>query len=898
MLTTSRRTAISGVATLVLALPTASLAQTQAPAPLPEAIAEDPASEAPDRDTASRPAAGAQLDASVLQKIVVPLLDYLGSQSPADIGTTSLDRGSFVVRTDGSGDANTFLRGLPNVQYQNETDTDAGIDGQQILNTRPELLSISGGRIYENNFIVNGIPANTVTGSVERDNGGELTSDENTPNADRVYGLHPQTIFVPSDFVESATVIDSNAQAKYGNFQGGVVSYELNKPDRQRWKGTASVAVESDRFVNYVVATEDGTNPLGRKPPEFTKIRSSFSLSGPVNEVFSVIAQYSRTDAATKKQKDYIYLSGDIREKSLNAFYRLQVDANTDFGTFSLEGMVTDYSQGFESQDWRDLQVNVSTLTYAGKLKHSYTFGNLDTPFGQILGLTLDSKAVVSHTATRNETNSDVARVYQIREGSARTNTVYWTSSDPDILSWCRVDPTTTGNVTCREGGYGANKEQGQTQYLFSQNAAGSIWAGTFEAGYDLTHTSARRARENDFTYYTSVNTLWDARALGLSQFNCLGSEACSSDQYANIKTVWDAHDTTVTLNSFDAWLQFEQSFGWLTVRPGLRLQVDDYQKNVNLAPRIAATITPIERIELSAGFNRYYNGGSLEYAIRDNQPRGQAYLRGHDGSGNVTDTWTMRPETGVLGNKASDLRTPYTDEWTAGIKIVDPLTEGTLRLRYINRAMKDQYASADLGNNTRRLTNSGTGAYESATAEYARTWDVERVRSLDRLTLTGSFTWSAQELSPDSYFYDEDDLLNRILYNGRSYSVGGFSVVTGNLDIPMRAQLAMMTNWYEGKFSLGVAANYNFPFTGVQDTGRSEVFNGIRHDVWEDKDFDGTLTVDLHSSLELLRQEHRSVRLNLVVDNLFNEIGNASAGNSNPFRKGRSFWLGLNTTF
>lgn len=891
-----KRAAISGVATIVLALPTASFAQSQAPAISPATLADEQAHDAESTQASDTTAADEGGQATLLNRLIVPFYEFLGTRSPADVGTTTLDRGNFAVRTDGSGDANSALRGLPNVQYQDETDTNAGVDGQKLLDTRPELLSISGGRTYENNFIVNGIPTNTVTGSVERYGTSELTSDTNTPNADRFYGLHPQTIFVPSDFVESVTVVDSNASARYGNFQGGVVSYELNKPNTQRWTGTASVAVESDKFVSYTIATPDGTNPLERKPPEFTKIKSSLSLSGPINEIFSVIAQYSRTDATTKKQKDYIYYSGDIRENSLNNFFRLQVDAKTDYGLFSLEGMVTDYTQEYESPSWRDMQVDVSTRTYAGKLEHSYTFDTLETPLGQILGLTLDTKAVVSHSSTRNETNSDIARVFQIRQGT--TSTTNWTSSDPDILSWCRLDPTSRSNVICREGGYGANKVQEQTQYLFSQNATGSIWAGTFEAGYDLTHTNARRSRESDFTYYTSVNTLWDARSLGLGQFTCLGSEACGPDQYANIMSIWEAFDNTTTLNSADAWLQLEQTFGWLTVRPGVRLQVDDYQKNINIAPRIAATITPIERIELSAGFNRYYNGASLAYAIRDNQPRGQAYTRSHDDSGNVSDDWTMRTATGVYGNKASDLRTPYTDEWVAGIKIVDPLTEGALRLRYLNRAMKDQYAKENLGSNVWQLTNSGTGAYESATAEYAKTWKVERFRFLDQLTLTASFTWSAQELSPNSYFYDEDDLLDRILYKGQSYSVAGFSVVTGNMDIPMRAQLAMMTSWYEGRFNLGFAANYNFPFTGVEDTGRTEVFDGLRHDVWEDKDFDGTFTVDLHSNLVLLRDEYRSVRLNLVVNNLFNEIGNATASNSNPFVRGRSFWLGLSTTF
>uniref|UniRef100_UPI003BA8D8AA hypothetical protein n=1 Tax=Stappia sp. TaxID=1870903 RepID=UPI003BA8D8AA len=883
---------MSGVATLALALPpVSSLAQpvdTETTTKTVEADSAKPsdADKARSKDTE---------EATLLDRIVLGMRDYLGGQSPVDIGTTIVGHDEFAVRTDGGGDANSFLRGLPNVQYQNETEDDAGVDGQKILDTRPELLSISGGRTYENNFIVNGIAANTVTGAVERNGGGELASDTSTPNAYRIYGLHPQTIFVPSDFVESATVIDSNAAARYGNFQGGVVSYELTKPSTSRWHGTASVEFKSDDLVTYNLATEDGLNPLDRRPPEFTKVQSSFSLTGPINEIFSVIAQYSRQDATTSKQKEYIYYSENVDEDSLNQFFRLQIDANTDYGKFTLEGMVTDYAQLYESPDWRNLQIDVQTRTYAGKFAHAYTFDRVDTPFGQILDLALESKLTFSSSAAKNVTGGDTAWVQQVSEFS--DGSLVWTTPDTDLLAWCRVDPTRTNATICREGGFGGQKEQSQKQVGFSQSADGAIWAGTFNAGYDVTHTNARRARENDFTYYTSNTTLWDARSDGLARFNCLGREACSDDQYARFKSVFAAYDVNTDLNEFSAWMQFEQTFGWLTVRPGVRLQFDDYQNNVNIAPRLTASVSPTERIEITGGFNRYYNAASLAYAIRDKEPLGLTYRRSHTSSGDVDDVWTTT-STRYYTNTVADLDTPYTDEWSTGIKVIDPLTEGTFRLRYINRAMKDQYAKADLGDRVWQLTNAGTGAYESATAEYAKTFDVERIRFLENLTLTGSFTWSAQELSSNSYFEDEDDLQDRILYNGQSYSYGGFAVITGNMDIPMRAQLAMTSRWYEGRFDLGFAANYNFPFTGVEDTGRTEMFNGVRHEVWQDKDFDGTLTVDMHSSLELVQDGDRSVRLNLTVSNLFNETGNATADNSNPFIRGRSAWLGLNATF
>lgn len=832
--------------------------------------------------------------ATLLETIILGLQTYLGGGNPADTGTTELSSEQFTVRTEGGGDANSFLRGLPNVQYQNDTDTDAGVDGQAVLNTKPLEVSISGGRTYENNFIIDGIASNTVTGTVERYGSSELTSDEDTPNADRFYGLHPQTIFVPTDFVDTVTVIDSNASAKYGNFQGGVVSYTLSKPDKKKLSGSASVSVQTDDFVNSIIATETGENPLDRKPPEFYKIRSAFSVSAPINEIFSAIAQYSRTDAHTTKQKDYEYYSSEVEEESLNQFYRLQLDADTEFGNFKLEGMATDYHQDYESPGWRDLEVDVETKTYAGKLEHSYDFDTLNTLFGSISDLKLTSQATVASSETRNVSNNDTARAYQLTE--YQSSTLRWTSTE--LSDWCRVDPTRTAATTCRDGGYGPTKVQSQLETGFSQELNGSIWNGTFEAGYDLKNIEARRAREGDFIYYTASTTLWDARTLGLSAFNCATTEACSSEQYASTKSIWRAFDTRVSVNTLDAHAQLEQTYRWITVRPGVRVQYDDYQRNLNLAPRLIATVKPIDMIEMTAGFNRYFNAASLAYAIRDNQPRGQSYTRTHTSSGTVSDVWTRGTLTGVYGNRVSDLDTPYTDEWTGGIKINDPFTGGQFRARYIDREMKEQYAKSNLGSNVWMLTNTGTGAYQSFTAEYAKDWQPEKIKHLDKIGFTTSITWSAQELSSDTYFYDETDFEDRIYYKGTSYSLGGFSVVTGNMDIPLRLQAALSSTWLDGSFDLGFAANYNFPYKGAGDTGDTIVIDGISHDVWEDMDFDPTLTVDLHTSYKLIDIDDRTVRASLDVSNLFNTKGNKTASNSNPFVQGRSFWLGLKATF
>ncbi|SHM10067.1 Outer membrane receptor proteins, mostly Fe transport [Roseibium suaedae] len=805
---------------------------------------------------------------TILDMLNVSLTSILGGTSSADTGTTVLGETEFGLRTSGNSDANSFLRALPNVQYQDDTDTDAGETTQSAIDTRPLEVSISGGRVYDNLFLVNGLNVTTTTGTQEFTTD---TFDDGTAvlNAESIFGLHSQSIFVPSEFVDSATVIDSNASAKYGNFQGGVVSYDLQQPNTERYSGSASFSVQTDKLVNYNLATPDGENPEGVSPPEFTKLKSAFSFTGPINETFAFLAQYSRVDAFTHKRKDAAMLGEKVDESSLNQFFRLQLDANTEIGKFSLEGMMTDYSQTFSPTRWKDLTLDVKTQTEVLRLKHEYDFGTVSPFFGTINSLSLESSASLKINDTKNETGEDVG--YAWRPGSSNE-------------SWCLKISNST---RCYEGSNVGDKEQGQTDLTLAQELSGEIWAGTFLAGYDYSYTDANRSRLRDVTYYTATTAS--------TSTTCETSEACiDGEQYAISKALYPAYDVNAHLNSINAYLEMDQTIGIVTVRPGLRLQWDDYQRNFNLAPRLAATVKPFEWLEVTGGFNRYYSASSLAYAIRDGVPRTEIYTRKGP---TVTDGWTAGNST-IWDMNASGLDTPYSDEFTGGLKVNEPLLGGELRVRYLNRKGRDQYASESAGSNTRVLTNSASSSYQSASVEYAKQWSPEGIKFLDHLGLTGSLTWAKQDTTATAYDIDADDADDELYYNGTIYTQGSFRAVTGNMDIPLRAQLSLGSSWMEGRLLLGATANYNFSYEGVTQDG-SITIDSQSYDFYRDKTFSPTLTVDLNASFEVARFENdRAITLTADVGNVFNSLGNASAGDDNPFVKGRSFWLGMKATF
>lgn len=864
--------------------------------------------------TASLVAAGtideaAAAGTTVLEEITVSSSGggvKLGTESAADTGTTVMDSTHVGIRTS-SGDANSFLRGLPNMQYQDDTNDEAGVESQAILNTRPQEVSISGGRTYENNFILNGIDINTITGTEEpynQSSQGELSDDDASYNADRVYGLHSQTVFVPTDFVDSATVIDSNASARYGSFQGGVVEYTLKEPATDRLRATASVDYQNDAMVDYQLATEDATNPNNVKTPEFFKKKSALSVTGPITDNIAVIGQYSVTDAWTNKAKDYIYGDELVESESKNQFYRLQANAETDFGLFKLEGIHTDYHQDFQSGLYRDLEIDTATQSYAGRLQNTYEFEDFSLGGIPLSNVSLTSKITASKSDTLNLSGDDIVRNWQSTffrtVGGVRTNV--FTSS---MLDWCRVDPTSTESAACREGGMGSERRQGQERYTWSQDLSADVFNGSMKAGYEFGYSEARRLRAKDYVNYTyrtipsyaaGTLNLWQ-NGNGVTSFTCNTTEECYAEQFASGKGVWKAFDIKAQIMQANSYFELDQTFDWLNIRPGFRFDYDDYQGNLNIAPRLVATVTPIEDFSISGGYNRYYDAANLAYAIRDQQPRTINYNRNPTITGDVGD-FTTTPTQTYYSFDASNLNTPYTDEFTAAIHFTDPLTEGAWRLRYIHRNSRDQYATSKASTTEYVLTNGADGSYDSVTAEYAKELPTAAWNPADNSALSASITWADNNVSSNSYFVEDDDLEERISYKGQSYTRAGFNVVTGNMDIPLRGQVGLSGSFFDERLTLGLTANYNFAYDGVSETGDTEDIDGIQHEIWEDKAFDAVLTVDLSGSYKVASIDEHGMTLNFKVVNLFNELGNATSESGQPWVIGRTLWVGASAEF
>jgi hypothetical protein len=845
--------------------------------------------------------AGAPTEAKPVESDPVNL-----NKSLADTGTTVFDAANVKSRTLGGGDANTFVRNLPNVQYQNDTNEDAGMSGQKELDTRPMQFTIMGGKTYENNIILNGVSINTNTGPVDSNNN-MFTDNQQTVITDNIYGLHPQTVYVPIEFVGQATIIDSNASAKYGEFLGGAVIYDLAQPPTDRYHASISFSRHTDEMVHYIIGTKDGTNPNGVKHPEFTKNNLAVSVGAPITNDWSFIAQASRKEAETSKAKIYELYTNPIEEDSDNRFFRLASVVKTDIGRFLFDSSLSQYSQLWQNAYWRVAEVDIESHGWTNQIEHRAKVDQIVAPAIGLGGVNIVTRGYFNDSNTYNDANGNVAYAYPsmrrtnaLRDGNWLTT---WVTDDFD--EWCRPLPTSSlsnsalqNNTICRDGSSG-DIEQGQTDIGIQHEMNGRLLWGSFLLGGEARSIEGRRARPEDYTNYSSWITSTGNTTTPVSpatgEFHCDDAdELCTTEYYNRIKTITPAFETTATVNSIHLFSEIDQSWDWLDVRAGLRFDYDDYQKNPNFSPRVAATVTPIRGISITGGYNRYYQTDALYYAVRDGQPRSQAWTRNHNTTtGVVPLNYTMNAAVTNWTMTASGLESPHKDEYTATARILDPLVGGQFRLRYVERHGSDEYSPEECGSSLCNvLTNNGSSYYQAYIVEYSKYWGNLKNPLLASFGINANITWSDQETHKGTYYYNADlsDEVH-IEYKGKFYTADTFKMITGNLDIPIRVGATLSTSWFNDALFIDVNAGYNFGFEGVYDT-EEEVPGpnpAIEYHRYDDRTFDATLMVDLHAQYNITDM----AAVELEVNNLLDTDGNSVATNTNPWIRGRSFWLG-----
>ncbi|MFO7576767.1 MAG: hypothetical protein R6W66_03455, partial [Pelovirga sp.] len=368
---------------------------------------------------------------------------------------------------------------------------------------------------------------------------------------------------------------------------------------------------------------------------------------------------------------------------------------------------------------------------------------------------------------------------------------------------------------------------------------------------------------------------------------------------------------------TYGAHLQSELHWHRLMVRPGVRLDYDNFSSNADLAPRFKAVYDTFAdgTFRLIGGANRYYGQQLRAYAFSRYRPIEQLRTtRLNDG----TETEVYVP--GTRRNYSSDdLQTPYSDEVTAGV--AGSAGGFDYAVEMVQRWHKKQLVSQKDGDDY-FLTNRGEGRFEGITLTLARLvqtagfgrhrFALSATKSKTR-TLNGSYFSDVNlEQIISGYAYD----FEQVFYNGAL--VDRADLPAENFNAPLIVALTVSSSFHHDRLRFYTVTRWRDSADGlVEDLRTSDATpygttsgsatvassrwinpEGSYSDAYKQDRISGGVVSDLTVELDAWRKQDNSLTLIAEVVNLFNgkmDIGVAEAGTATY---GRGFYAGLRMTF
>ena len=784
----------------------------------------------------------------------------------AESGTTTLNREAVQDRAPGSGDVNSILRIVPTVQFSNSAGN-ASRDSLQDL--RPSTVSISGGSVNENLFILDGVGVNSYM--YDEDAGaGDFTGVG-------VAAASAQTHWVDASLVGELTVIDSNVSARYGDFTGGVVDIRTRAPSHTFGFETY-YGLTSDGMAEYRVsdlareAIGSGAMP---GTPEFEKERFGFSVDLPVSERLRLLAAYNQTNATVTNFPGNNYLSyGSFGLRSRGENYLLKAEYDLA-STVTLTGQVS-YAP-YESQARQTNTAYDNLITSNG--------GGLTTKIG------LDgNRGVAAWSLDLSYANTDNTR-------DAPWGTFNISTSAPGMAGCSATSSCTIGSA----GDFIQEQDVTSLQGEWEQ----PLGFGNLSAGFEISNVKAHRERPQELISHLSSNISPNTV--------CTTGEslACRNGSYAlTTQLRYGAFDARAEINAYALWAEYQFDLAGFDVRAGLRYDHEDFLDNHNIAPRLSVSRDlPWAGINLTAGLNRYYGRSFVGYALREGAGVTRTYSRAVTVVGTErrwSDNWVLTNHTDSNRYSGLGLDTPYSDEATVALTGPIAWIGGQYRIKGIIREGRDLIASSartteiydrETGTTATRsvytATNDGERSYKGLSLEYTRPIGDDHAISL-------STNFSHTDATNLSYFdmSDEVELSGRMVYyNGQVVDL--LVAVADNqlqdLASPFILNADWSARWLDGRVRTNLNARYRDGYERVADTGVNTSVGGVTYDVYGKVPIGDSVDVNLSVDAEIARTAYGTVSLDARVNNLFNTILNDDyVSPTQPYQLGRNVWVSV----
>ena len=728
----------------------------------------------------------------------------------------------------------------------------------------PPLISISGGRAYENNYTIDGINQSSILDPLM---GNNIAED------DREIPSHPQRGFIHQDLIDSLTVYDSNIPARFGGFTGGVVDAETRSPYNE-FAGQVSIRTTRDSWTKFHIdpgrKDEFYHSTDQQLQPRFKKYDLGLEFDVPINDEMALLAAYKRIQSDLE-----IFNIDDWEEnhKTLENYFLKYVWLPQSPYTLELTASYTPSKEEFFIDGARDSDIEIERGGYSlnGKLTGELPFGILEA-----------SSTYMTNNNSRN----------------ANTHHYFWPSETPS-KNWGEQ----YGLPWSAEGGYGDidNEEESLQAHLdlVSKPLTINQTTNTFNIGLEASHDKGSFGRKQT-TYEHALNRAVEDLTVICSDNDpsCIDNEVYFRERRAYFAEAQDA-----TVNSISAYLDDLIEVGPFSFRPGVRVSRDDFMENTDVSYRFAGTWDLFRNAGtiINGGYNRYYGKALLTYKLREGRTPYQKQTRSKITSDpdnpenvNTLTAWAPGTDQGFLRYQYSGLDTPYSDEWNIGV--VQKFLGGSLEINYLERDNRDQFAkelfTTDGDGTTIRgweLNNNGSSEYKSTKLSWERQWL--------KHFLNINYTYSDQETSNDSYddIFDEDDLEDSVWYQGKLISLNDLPRADYNREHRLNIIYVGRLPW---NITFTNIASYQSGYETLEDTKDNITLpSGEGYDIYTKLEHPHYWIFDWRIDWEKNILRSQSIVLSLEVNNVFDKKIE-TGGKDEVYELGRQFWLGMTYAF
>lgn len=768
----------------------------------------------------------------------------------AGISRPQLDRAAIP-----SGSITDALRLLPDPQFDY-----AGRDSVRGGEILPAQVSISGGKSYENLYLIDGIGNNNYINTPSPDSGENHVS--------RPAGT-PQTYNLDIELLDNIEVYRSRVPAEFGGFSGGVMSATIRNPSPERVFGKATYRTTRSTWTEAHVqpGTEDDylNSSSDDMQPEFEKHQAGLWVNLPLSRRFATIVSYDTnyskiplkyndaTGAITREQhrQSQTFLAKTAGYLA-NA---LTVDATFVYNPYTADYYL-DETRGCDwtiSQNSFDFQTGGKKQFGFGELSVRAAYGEVEIKRDAVSNISLPWE----NTPSKNW-GIDGDYSYEGAEGDYENNQRRLT-----LKAGLKLKPVKTGALA----------------HLIN---AGLAWERIDGDMFEQEHTTYAGPK-------LSPDVLPGPDGVAPHEQYFIGkSHTVDTRLSANIATYGIYAEDQITIGRF-------------IIRPGVRFSYDDLFENFNLSPRLSALwhILGNDRLSLAAGVNRYHGSASLSYLLR--QGTGSAnYTRKLNPDGTLTDWKYSRANSNTLYD-AGNLKTPYSDELS-----IEPMARlwgldisFEFLLRHLRDGIARSYVKNPDGSSAYVASNEGKSDYTSYSFNISKTFGNHRA-SLAFSASKKTSNYEDFDTQLDSDFEAANYDYSRVMYNGELMS--RHEAPARNYNRPWRI-VGRYTGRLFDRIDLGLSAFYEDSAERIVTGSPSRITlaDGASVSNLHGATMEASLTFDLRVACDIIKKGSGSAKLVLEVTNLFDDVAIChydKSGRTAYYGQGRQLWAGMEFVF